>query len=436
MFSYYVELALRSLRQSPGLTLLMVLAIGFGVSASMTTYSVFRAVSGDPIPNKSSKLFTPQIDAWGPGQNAQGEPPGALSYTDAMALMRAHKANRQTLLYAVHVSVMPSGNRNLPLSANGYAVYGDFFSMFEVPFRYGSGWGTDDDDGRASLVVLSEAFNQKIFGGVDSVGKEITLNGHEYRVVGVAQHWNPQPRFFAAFDGNSFDEASDFYLPFTRALDLQIDTYGRINCRRTTDFPTRDAWLNSDCVWAMPWVELDSAVDAAQYKRFLESYAADQQRAGRFSWAPNVRLRNVKEWLDFEHVVPPETRISLTIAIGFFIICLVNTVGLLLAKFMRRAGEIGIRRALGAPRSEIYKQFLIEAGMVGLAGGVLGLFLTVLDMRVVVLLFEPVIARLAHLDASLIAMTFLTAIIATVLAASYPAWRAAHIRPAWQLKLS
>jgi hypothetical protein len=57
MFGYYLELALRSLRRNPGLTALMVLAIGFGVAASMTTYSVFRAVSGNPMPWKSSKLF-------------------------------------------------------------------------------------------------------------------------------------------------------------------------------------------------------------------------------------------------------------------------------------------------------------------------------------------------------------------------------------------
>ena len=50
MFGYYLELAVRSLRRSPGLTALMILSIGFGVAASMTTYSVFRGLSGDPIP--------------------------------------------------------------------------------------------------------------------------------------------------------------------------------------------------------------------------------------------------------------------------------------------------------------------------------------------------------------------------------------------------
>ena len=49
MFTYNLELAVRSLRRRPGLTGLMILAIAFGVAASMTTYSVFRGLSADPI---------------------------------------------------------------------------------------------------------------------------------------------------------------------------------------------------------------------------------------------------------------------------------------------------------------------------------------------------------------------------------------------------
>jgi putative ABC transport system permease protein len=181
-------------------------------------------------------------------------------------------------------------------------------------------------------------------------------------------------------------------------------------------------------------VELDGAADVARYRRFLEHYAAGQQQAGRFDWSPNVRLRDVMQWLDHEHVVPPESRISLMVALGFFVICLINTVGLLLAKFLRRAGEIGVRRALGATRREIYTQYLVEAGTVGLAGGVLGLLFTALGVSGVGVLFPPQIAKLARLDLSLVGLTLLVAIIATVLAAFYPAWRAARVQPAWQLK--
>ncbi|WP_049623618.1 ABC transporter permease [Frateuria defendens] len=436
MFAYYFQLGLRSLRRNPVLTALMVMAIGFGVAASMITYSVFRAVSGNPIPAKSERLFTPQIDSWGPQQNIQGEPPYALNYVDAMALMRAHRALRQTLLYPLWLSVSPEGGRSLPVGANGYAAYGDFFPMFEVPFRYGAPWSAADDAHHAAIVVLSEALNQHLFGGADSVGREIVLGGHAYRVVGVAGHWDPKPRFFAVWGGsNGFQrDPADFYLPFTRAIDLKLDTAGNNSCRGKPDFSGWEGWLRSNCVWITPWVELEGEAEAARYRGFLESYAADQQRAGRFAWAPNVRLRDVMQWLDYLQVVPPESRIALVVALGFFVICLVNTVGLLLAKFMRRAGEIGVRRALGAPRRQIYAQYLVEAASVGLAGGVLGLLLTALGIGGVGVLFKPQIARLAQLDFPLVGLCLAVAVLATLLAAFYPAWRAAQVQPAWQLK--
>jgi len=434
MFGYYLDLAIRSLKRNPALTMLMVVAIGFGVAASMITYSVFRAVSGNPIPDKSAQLFTPQIDSWGPQQNLQGEPPQALNYVDAMALMHAHAAKRQTLLYPVQLSLMPAGSRSLPVKAEGYAVYGDFFPMFEVPFRYGSGWSTAQDESREPVIVLSEEFNRKLFGDASSVGREINLDGHDYRIVGVTRHWNPVPRFYSLFGSSGFEEPADFYLPFTRALDLQIDTAGNNSCRRAVVMHGWNDWLRSDCVWITPWVELDDATDVARYRNFLQGYSADQQRAGRFGWAPNVRLRDVTQWMTYMHVVPPESRVSLMVSLGFFLICLVNTIGLLLAKFMRRSGEIGVRRALGASRREIYTQFLIEAGTVGLAGGLLGLLLTAVGVSGVGLLFRPEIARLAHVDLSLVALTLAVAIAATVIAAFYPSWRAAHVQPAWHLR--
>jgi putative ABC transport system permease protein len=436
MLAYYLQLGLRSLRRNPALTTLMVMAIGFGVAASMITWSVFRAVSGNPIPGKSAQLFTPQVDGWGPQQNLKGEPAEALGYVDAMALLRARQAKRQTLLYPLRLSVIPQGSRDLPLNADGYAVTADFFAMFEVPFRYGGGWSTQDDEARGSEVVISSKLNQKLFGGADSVGRTIGLGGHDFRIVGVVSHWNPRPRFYDLFSTSGFADEPDIYMVFNRALDLQMRTGGRNSCRGSISYTSWQGYLQSNCVWVTPWVELDSPADVARYRSFLENYAADQQRAGRFGWAANVRLRDVMQWLDYEHVVPPESRIALVVALGFFLICLVNTIGLLLAKFMRRAGEIGVRRALGATRREIYTQYLVEAGTVGLAGGVLGLLFTAAGVSGVGILFQPEIAKLARLDLSLVGLTFVVAILATVAAAFYPAWRAAHVQPAWQLKSS
>lgn len=147
-----------------------------------------------------------------------------------------------------------------------------------------------------------------------------------------------------------------------------------------------------------------------------------------------MRLSDVGQWLHIMNVGPKASALSMIVSVSFLLICLVNVVGLMLARFMRRAPEIGVRRALGASRGAIYRQFLIEAAAIGLAGGVLGLLLTALGMAGIGHVFEPEVARLATLDASLLLLTMLLAVATTLIAALYPIWRAAQVQPAWQLK--
>lgn len=437
MFAYYLRLGLHSLRRNPLLTSLMVIAIGFGVAASMTTYAVLRATSNNPIPQKSSQLFVPQIDNYGPAEAAEngGEPPDLMSYTDAMALMQAHRAKRQTALYPIGVSIVPADASRLPMQETSYATYADIFAMFDIPFLYGAGWSAEEDQAHASVAVISRALNDKLFQGANSVGRQIVVDNYSYRIVGVMDDWNPHPLFYDVRSNGAFADATQLFIPFTRAVDLKIATNGANLCATTSD-QGWDAWLHSECVWIDYWVELPDKVSLSAYGDYLRGYAAEQQHAGRFQWPPNIRLRNVRDWLDYQHVVPPESKISLLVSVGFLLICLVNTVGLLLAKFMRRAPEIGVRRALGASRSAIYTQFLVEAGTVGLAGGLLGILMTGVGMLGIGLVFDPQIARLATLDTSLMGLTLGVAVLATVLAAFYPTWRAAQVQPAWQLKSS
>ncbi|MFX6884207.1 hypothetical protein ABTH28_18415, partial [Acinetobacter baumannii] len=84
-------------------------------------------------------------------------------------------------------------------------------------------------------------------------------------------------------------------------------------------------------------VELPTADDAVRYRQFLDHYAAEQQRAGRFAWPPANQLRNLPEWMVREHVGPDEVFVEILISAGFLAVCLVNVVGLMLAKFLRRA---------------------------------------------------------------------------------------------------
>ncbi|MBD8880594.1 MULTISPECIES: ABC transporter permease [Rhodanobacter] len=439
MFAYYLDLALRSLKRSPGLTLLMVLAIGFGVAASMTTWSVFRAVSGDPIPWKSSRLFVPQLDIWGPDSRKKGgytDISDAFDYTDALALMRDHRGKLQSAMYQVSPSVVPADAAKHPINVSGHAVFSEFFPMVEAPFKYGSGWSAQDDQNRSHVLVLSDKLNQKLFGDVNSVGKSVNIEGKDYRVVGVVDRWNPQPRYYDVVNTGGFvgDGAEDVFLPFNTAIDVGMPNNGNTNCN---EIPKEAGFIglqHSSCVWIAYMVELDSATDVDSYKNYLDGYMRQQQQAGRFNWAPKYKLSDLPAWLDSEHVVPDDTKVSLLVALGLLIVCLVNTAGLLLAKFLRRSGEIGVRRALGAPRAAVYAQFLTEAGMVGAAGGVLGLLLTGVGVACVGWVLPKDIAALARLDVSLLAMTLVVAVIATVLAGLYPTWRASRVQPAWQLK--
>ncbi len=436
MFAYYLELALRSLKRSPGLTALMVLAIGFGVAASMTTYSVFRAVSGDPIPWKSSQLFVPQIDAWGPKDRGDdGEPSAAMTYTDVMALMRDHRAKRQSAMYQISPSVVPTQAGKHPLNVSGHAVYGEFFPMLDVPFLYGGGWSAEEDAQRAAVAVISSKLNEKLFGAVNSVGKTVNIEGRDYRVVGVLDHWDPQPRFYDVTNTGGFSEGvEDVFIPFERAISVGIPNNGNTNCNATPEESGFVGLQRSACVWLAYMVELDDAAAVTAYRNYLDGYAKNQQKAGRFGWAPNNRLRNLPDFLEQQQVVPRDTKVSLLVALGLLLVCLVNTIGLLLAKFLRRSGEIGVRRALGAPRKAIYLQFLTEAGMVGAAGGVLGLLLTGVGVASVGLVLPKSISTLARVDFSLLAISLVVAVVATLLAGLYPTFRASRVQPAWQLK--
>jgi len=156
MWGYYVALALRSSGRSKALTALVIVLLAFGVAACMVSYAVFRATTSDPLPAKSSRLYWPLIDNVGATYNDQGQPHWSLSYIDAVALWHAHKASQLTLLYDATWQV-ESDNPLVPaMSQDGDAVTADFFSMFDVPFRFGGGWTADDDAQHATVAVINE----------------------------------------------------------------------------------------------------------------------------------------------------------------------------------------------------------------------------------------------------------------------------------------
>ncbi|WEN16228.1 ABC transporter permease [Rhodanobacter sp. AS-Z3] len=430
MFAYYLELALRSLKRNKALTALMVLAIALGIGASMTTLTVLHVLSGDPLPGRSSLLYAPQLDPRDMGDyQPQAEPPDQVTWIDGTNLLQAQRADRQALMTGGSVAIQPTQSAFDPFYETARYTTADFFPMFGVPFQYGHAWGAAEDATSAAVVVISSKLNEKLFGGRDSSGRLLRLEGHALRIIGVLGDWRPNPHFYD-LNVKNYGEDEGVYLPLSTSQDLHLKHLGGADCWGNGG---DDATHTAPCVWLQFWVQLDTPAKAAAYHQFLVHYSQEQKTLGRFLRAPNVRLRNLMQWLDYEQVVPGDVRLQSWLALGFLLVCLVNTVGLMLAKFLRRSAELGVRRALGASRRALFSQLLVESGVIGLVGGLGGLMLAYLGLWLV--RRQPAdYAPLVHLDGAMLLLTIVLAVGASLLAGVLPAWRACHIAPALQLK--
>jgi putative ABC transport system permease protein len=394
-------------------------------------------MSGDPIPHKSDRLFVPRLDNAPLVGYAEGdEPSDQMTYQDATNLLASGQGLRRTAVYGVGTGI-ESGRADLPpFLVQGVAPTRDFFAMFEVPFLFGGPWDAATEAGARDAIVISRELSEKLYGKVNPVGKSLRMEDAEWRIVGVADTWKPMPRYYRLINGNggSFVGTEDFFIPFQTAIRHEMGNNGNNNCSGAgPSEPGWQGWLKSECDFIQFWFEGKSAADQPRLKEFLAAYVTEQKKLGRYPRPVNVRLENVMEWMEHLGVVSADARLSTWLAFGFLLVCVVNTVGLLLAKLSARAGEIGVRRALGATKPEIFRQFLVEAGVIGLVGGALGLLLSFGGLWLISLQSEEM-ALVAKMDWAMLGATLALAVGASLLAGLLPTWRACQVTPALQLK--
>ncbi len=436
MWSYYLKLGLVNLKRSPVLTVLMVLTLAVGVAASMASLTLLHAMSGNPIPHKSERLVVPLLDNFADGDRNAGQAPTQMSFRDVDQLLAARPAARQTAIYGLNPSIDPGRPDLAPFLTEGLAVNADFFPMFDVPFVDGAAWSADDDARGARVAVIAQGLAERLFGDEPAVGRSLRIGVNEFSVVGVIDHWQPLPKFYRLVGSNSFAAHEEVFLPFRAALALEMDANGSVNCSANANIgPGFEGLKGSECVWMQYWGELDSVADRAAFDDFLQGYVAEQRRLGRFPREADdvVRSFDVMQWLGERGVVGDDSRLQTWLAFGFLLVCLVNTVGLLLAKFSARGAEIGVRRALGAPRVELFKQYLTESAVIGLAGGLAGLLLTLVALWLLAQRSDAM-ANLARMDLPMLATTLALSLLAALLAGLLPTWRACQVLPAAQLK--
>ncbi|MGN6229354.1 ABC transporter permease [Dyella sp.] len=435
MLGYYTELALRSLRRSPILTALMVLAIGLGIGASMTMITVLHVMTADPLPGLSAQLFYPQIDPQDKdGYHAEDKPPALFTWIDAMNLLRDHRGSRQAAMSRGQVTVRPPQGKERAFFESTRFASSEFFNLFDVPFSHGHGWTADDDTKHARVVVLDRKLADKLFGVDRAVGQSVHLGDYSYRVIGVIDHWDPSPHFYDLESQGAFGHSESIYMPLETGVADKQSIASTVQCFGNAGFPSGSLKDAPNCEWLEYWVQLDTPDAAKDYRDYLVHYSQEQMALGRFERPPHVGLHDLMGWLDYNHVIPGSVQLQTLLALGFLLVCLVNTVALLLVKFMRRSSELSVRRAMGASRRDLFAQLLGEAAMIGLGGGLLGLLLAWGGLWIV--RQQPAeYAQVAHLDVPMLGVALGLAVLASVLAGVFPAWRASVLPPARGLKL-
>ncbi|WP_299492424.1 ABC transporter permease [uncultured Shewanella sp.] len=431
MFFYYMDLGWRSIKRTPYLSLLMVLAISIGIGITITTFNVYQQMNTNPAGERSSQLFAVQLmsqgrDTW-PDINEQ------ITYQDAINLRKSTVPTRQIVMFKTGAALQTKDPDFQPMLEKIRATDSDFFELFSVPFIFGAPWNEEVDINPAYQVVISQTLNQRLFKGENSVGRELFLNQHLYQVVGVIADWHPSPKYYDLNNG-PFSEPELIYVPFSLAPIEQLESWGNNQSWSTEDIRNYQEGLLSETHWLQYWVELETEQQVQDYQVWLQTYVKQQQRIGRFEHEEaRGEISNVQTWLNVNKVVPEDNKILVGLSLLFLVVCLVNMLGLLLAKFLKRAPEVGVRRAIGASRLQIFAQYMIEVAMIGAAGGILGLFWAWAALSLLTSHFKLGEA-LTQLDVSMWIFAPTVAIGSALLAGMYPAWRVCRTQPSIYLK--
>jgi putative ABC transport system permease protein len=438
MLAYQLRIALKSLRRNPVMSTLLVAGIALGIAISTSSVTTYYMLSGNPIPEKSDRLFHVAVDSWDPDSDWDSDrpelQPNQLTYIDVRGIMESDIPTYQTVAYKASMTVQPEGETesDKPYREIVRMCFADFFTMFEVPFKYGGSWDAEADHGPEPVVVIDAETNRKLFGGGNSVGETVRLDNRDYTVVGVLDGWDPLIHFYDV-NNDPFEDPEAIYMPFNFVEPYEIRTAGNTSGWKFYPGNEFKDLLQSESTWLQLWVQLDTRQQQDQYESFLDAYTLEQRASGRFQRPTNNKIWPVMEWLDREQVVPDQAKVMLIIGILFLVVCSVNLIGILLGKFLARAPEVGVRRALGASRTSVFLQHIVECELLGVIGGVVGMGLSMLVLRVLNRWFDGQFDF--QLDLNMVLAAVALSLGAGLIAGLYPSWRICRVQPANYLKI-
>jgi predicted permease len=392
--------ALRQLRKSPGFTFTAVLTLALGIGATTAIFSIVEGVLLRPLPFPEPDRLLCFGDV-PEGVTASGGPPNVTApavriYARDTSVFSSLGAFRQT-------GFELSGTGD-PAQISAARLNASVFSALGVPPLMGRTFTQQEDEGFQQVAVISyQMWHSRFHGDAHILGQIIQLQRRPYEIIGVM----PRDFEFPLVPGQL--NRSELWVPMSFTQGELVNGAGSWNFRMVG--------------------RLKPGVTPAQALQDAQPAVQEIQR----NFPPgmgSLRIHPVAQMLTEATVAsarPLVRTLFLAVVVVLFIAC-ANLAGLLLVRIIRRRREISVRLALGASGADVVRQSLVEALMLSVGGGLLGLALASATLRIGVSLLPESLPRVSQigLDWKVVGFALLLAVLTGLFCGLVPAIAAVH----------
>src|SRR6202789_2037654 len=371
--------ALRMIARSPGFAIVAIVTLALGIGANTAIFSVIDAVMMRPLPVRDPQQLA--LLTWKTRRDANmkgssyGDCTGGHTSDCVFSVPFSRMVRAQTnsfsglAVFAGPLDINFKDNGSA-VRARGEYVSGDFFATLGLKTILGRPLGPVDDQpsAPASIVLNYNCWQRALGGDPSAVGRTVRLNNVEAVIVGFAE-----PGFSHITPGKT----QDFFMSFSM-VDRVRSEWWRDGSR-----------MNDPSIfWAVIVARLKPGVSVAQAQASVSSlFRAEVESASLMSDAdaPAVVLKPARKGLDGQSFELSPMLNVLMSAVGFvLLIACANVAGLILASVTKRDKEGAFPQALGAGRGRIARQLLTESLVLSLAGGALGVVVTIWGVKALV----------------------------------------------------